>query len=269
LPCITHWDDSRNQNLPIDSAEQAESNAGWSGRLQRPTGAPKSGPSLLAGLMRCGVCGRPLHIKYILTSRSRVPRYECRGDRTQSEVERCLGFGGARVDQAVVAEVLEAIRPLGIQAALDAWDHSQHAEDEKQRALKLALEKARCEAGRIELLAVIRKRRFLSVGRGPALRPLFFPPARGRRCVAGFGGAWTASDGHTESHRIPLGGKRKSSTSEGATEVVVGIAVLAREERTTHPDNVLHCGRGNAPRQQMPGEPRDRRCSSLAAGTAA
>jgi DNA invertase Pin-like site-specific DNA recombinase len=130
--------------------EQIESNAGWSGRLQRPTGAPKSGPSLLAGLMRCGVCGRPLHIKYILTSRSRVPRYECRGDRTQAEVERCLGFGGARVDQAVVAEVLEAIRPLGIQAALDAWDHSQIVEDEKQRALKLALEKARYEAGRIE-----------------------------------------------------------------------------------------------------------------------
>jgi Recombinase/Resolvase, N terminal domain/Recombinase zinc beta ribbon domain len=130
--------------------EQIESNAGWSGTLKRPTGAPKSGPSLLAGLMRCGVCGRPLHIKYILTTRSRIPRYECRGDRTQAEVERCLGFGGARVDQAVVAEVLEAIRPLGIQAALEAWDHSLNVEDEKQRALKLALEKARYEAGRIE-----------------------------------------------------------------------------------------------------------------------
>jgi hypothetical protein len=65
-------------------------------------------------------------------------------------VERCLGFGGARVDQAVVAEVLETIRPLGIQAALDAWDHSQNVEDEKQRSLKLALEKAHYEAGRIE-----------------------------------------------------------------------------------------------------------------------
>lgn len=134
----------------MQNQEQIEGNAGWSGRLQRPTGAPKSGPSLLAGLMRCGVCGRPLHVKYTLTSRSRVPRYECRGDRKQCQVQRCLGFGGARVDQAVVAEVLEAIRPLGIQAALDAWDHSQNAEDEKQRALKLALEKARYEAGRIE-----------------------------------------------------------------------------------------------------------------------
>jgi len=134
----------------MQNQEQIEANAGWSGRLQHATGAPKSGPALLAGLMRCGVCGRPLHVKYTLTSRSRVPRYECRGDRKQCEVERCLGFGGARVDQAVVAEVLEAIRPLGLQAALDAWDHSQNVEDEKQRARKLALEKARYEAGRIE-----------------------------------------------------------------------------------------------------------------------
>ena len=109
----------------MQNQEQIEANAGWSGRLQRATGAPKSGPALLAGLMRCGVCGRPLHVKYTLTSRSRVPRYECRGDRKQCQIQRCLGFGGARVDQAVVAEVLEAIRPLGLQAALDAWDRSQ------------------------------------------------------------------------------------------------------------------------------------------------
>jgi DNA invertase Pin-like site-specific DNA recombinase len=134
----------------MENQRQIEANAGWSGRLQRATGAPKKGPALLVGLMRCGVCGRPLHIKYSITSRSRVPRYECRGDRKQCAVQRCLGFGGARVDQAVVAEVLEAIRPVGIQAALDAWDQSQNVEDEKQRALKLALEKARYEANRIE-----------------------------------------------------------------------------------------------------------------------
>jgi hypothetical protein len=81
---------------------------------------------------------------------NRVPRYECRGDRQQCSIQRCQGFGGARVDQAVVAEVLEAIRPVGIQAALDAWDQSQDVEDERQRALQLALEKARYESNRIE-----------------------------------------------------------------------------------------------------------------------
>ncbi len=40
--------------------------------------------------------------------------------------------------------------PHGIQAALDAWDQSQNVEDDTQRQLTLALEKARYEASRIE-----------------------------------------------------------------------------------------------------------------------
>ena len=40
----------------------------------------------------------------------------------------------------------------------------------------------------------------------------------------------------------PAGGRRESSTGQGATEIVIGIAVLAGEQGTTHPDNVLHIG---------------------------
>jgi len=44
----------------------------------------------------------------------------------------------------------EALRPLGVQAALDALDHSQNQTDEKRTSLELALQKARYEASRIE-----------------------------------------------------------------------------------------------------------------------
>jgi chromosome segregation ATPase len=54
------------------------------------------------------------------------------------------------VDQLVAIEVLEALRPLGVQAALDALDHNQNQTDEKRRSLELALQKARYEAARIE-----------------------------------------------------------------------------------------------------------------------
>jgi hypothetical protein len=54
------------------------------------------------------------------------------------------------VDQVVAIEVLEALRPLGVQAALDALDHTQNQTDEKRRSLELALQKARYEASRIE-----------------------------------------------------------------------------------------------------------------------
>ena len=46
--------------------------------------------------------------------------------------------------------MLEALRLLGVQAALDALEQSQSQTDEKRRSLELALQKARYEAGRIE-----------------------------------------------------------------------------------------------------------------------
>jgi hypothetical protein len=50
----------------------------------------------------------------------------------------------------VAIEVLEALRPLGVQAALDALDHTENQTDDKRRSLELALQKARYEASRIE-----------------------------------------------------------------------------------------------------------------------
>jgi len=57
------------------------------------------------------------------------------------------------------------------------------------------------------------------------------------------------------SHSAPFGGKRKSSASEGAAQVVVGIAVLAGKLRTAEPDSGFHLSRRQALRQQVPGDP--------------
>jgi hypothetical protein len=65
-------------------------------------------------------------------------------------VRRCITFAGTRVDQVVAIEVLEALRPLGVQAALDALDHFQNQTDEKRRSLEFAFQKVRYEASRIE-----------------------------------------------------------------------------------------------------------------------
>ena len=43
-------------------------------------GAPKRGTALLAGLLRCGRCGRKLHVAYGGNG-GRVPRYTCQGGR--------------------------------------------------------------------------------------------------------------------------------------------------------------------------------------------
>lgn len=140
-PGYISWDEyERNQNT-------LESNSGMNGRLK--AGAPKSGPALLAGLLRCGRCGRKLHVGYSGNG-GRVPRYYCRGAHLNHGTKWCLSFGGLRPDEAITAVILEALQPVGIEAALAANRTASQHDNEKRRSLRLSLEKARYEADRIE-----------------------------------------------------------------------------------------------------------------------
>lgn len=128
--------------------ELLATNARMEGRMGTArTGAAKAGPALLAGLLRCGRCGRKLHVGYS-GQRGRVPRYFCRGAHLNHGRDWCISFGGLRSDELVVATVLEALQPIGVQASLDAWEQLQSGEDQNRRALELALEKAQYEADR-------------------------------------------------------------------------------------------------------------------------
>ena len=80
----------------MQNQKQIESNAGCNGRMEPPMGAVKAGPSMLAGLLRCGKCGRKLHVMYTVTKHGHRVRYECQGDRAQHMVGRCISFGDSR-----------------------------------------------------------------------------------------------------------------------------------------------------------------------------
>ena len=139
------WDEyMRNQ-------QQIRANAGWNARMGQLQGAARSGPALLAGLLRCSRCGRALQVTYSNSKQhGPLPRYWCSGDRSHQLVRSCVTFAGTRVDQEIAAEVLQALRPVGMQAAFDALERSQSQTDEKRNSLELALQKARYEAARIE-----------------------------------------------------------------------------------------------------------------------
>jgi hypothetical protein len=126
-----------------ENQRRLEANVAWTGG--EGSGAAKSGTALLSGLLRCGRCGRKLQVVYSGQG-GRVPRYACRGDRGDRGSRACLTVGSLRLDRAVVNSVLEAIRPVGIEAAIKMNERTQAADDEKRKALELALERARYEA---------------------------------------------------------------------------------------------------------------------------
>jgi DNA invertase Pin-like site-specific DNA recombinase len=132
------WEEfGRNQRLIAD-------NANSKGLMAR--GSVRRGDALLAGLLRCGHCGRRLHVSYSGTVGFCV-RYHCRGAHINHGTERCISFGGLRVDAAVSAELLRVLAPLGIEAALRALDARAADGSEVHRQAELALTQARYEAG--------------------------------------------------------------------------------------------------------------------------
>jgi excisionase family DNA binding protein len=126
----------RNQRLIAD-------NANSKGLMVR--GSVRRGETLLAGLLRCGHCGRKLHVAYGGPS-GEAGRYHCRGAYLNHGGDRCISFGSLRVDQAVGVEILRLLKPLGVEAALNAISARTAEAAEKQRQLELALQQARYES---------------------------------------------------------------------------------------------------------------------------
>ena len=118
-------------------------NAARYGLLTR--GAVRRGEGLLAGLLRCGHCGRRLHVAYS-GIKGKCVRYSCRGAHLNHGTSRCIAFGGMRVDAAVANEVLRLLRPLGIEAALQAIAMRDQEHADRRHHAELALTQARYEA---------------------------------------------------------------------------------------------------------------------------
>jgi DNA invertase Pin-like site-specific DNA recombinase len=105
-------------------------------------GAVRRGELLLPGLLRCGHCGRKLHVSYS----GKLGRYSCYGARTNHGTARCISISGLSIDSAVGAEVLRVLKPLGIEAAVKAIETQTGRTSAAQRQLELSLQQARYEA---------------------------------------------------------------------------------------------------------------------------
>jgi DNA invertase Pin-like site-specific DNA recombinase len=128
------WDEfERNQHVIADNATSKGS--------ATVRGAVRSGEPLLAGLLRCGHCGRKLYVAY----GGATGRYVCHGA-ILNHGERCISFGSLRADHAVGTEVIRVLKPLGIDAAVKALEAQTSQTSAAQRQLALALQQARYAA---------------------------------------------------------------------------------------------------------------------------
>lgn len=100
--------------------------------------AVRDGSGLLTGLLRCGHCGRKLHVRY-WGGRGTNARYLCRGD-FDSGGEYCLGFGGSLVDRRIGEEILQVVSPMAIEASLKAIERLASTDDDQRQLLKRQLE---------------------------------------------------------------------------------------------------------------------------------
>jgi DNA invertase Pin-like site-specific DNA recombinase len=105
----------------------------------------RGGRALLTGLLRCGRCGRMMRVFYG-SKAGDAHRYQCVGDRAHVGGSLCLGIGGARVDRAIAARILEAVSPLAIDAAIQAAERVAEADRDVRQALTHELDEARYEA---------------------------------------------------------------------------------------------------------------------------
>jgi len=126
---ITWSEFERNQRVIANNA---------TGKGSAVTGAVRRGELLLAGLLRCGHCGRKLYVGY----GGKAGRYYCQGALVNHGTTRCISFGGLRADAAVGTEVLRVLKPLGIDAAVKALAAQTSEISAAHRQLDLALQEA-------------------------------------------------------------------------------------------------------------------------------
>jgi len=136
----------------IDWAEFERNQAQLAANSYGKSGGRKSGRggrALLIGLLTCGRCGRGLAVAYVGGSPGR-PRYRCDRPNLHLGLNRCLGFGGARVDEAIAAEILRVVEPMALEASLEAERKREESLRERQHAAELDLQQARYEASLAE-----------------------------------------------------------------------------------------------------------------------
>ena len=136
FPAYISWD-------RFESIQQRLANNRSIGLAQ---GAPREGPSLLGGLLRCGRCRRRLLPAY--SGKANRLRYMCTRAMIDYGEAVCISLSGAFLDHFVAAQLLAMLQPASLELSLVA-EHTLRAErTQLEKHWQQRLERARYSADR-------------------------------------------------------------------------------------------------------------------------
>jgi DNA invertase Pin-like site-specific DNA recombinase len=113
FPAYITWDQFKANQKQLDE----------NGRRSKLLSAPRHGPSVLAGLVVCGRCGRRMLVGYYNTGRASKPktlRYSCHRDAIDYGEEKCQSLSGAALESMVIERLLQAVTPASLELSLAA-----------------------------------------------------------------------------------------------------------------------------------------------------
>jgi DNA invertase Pin-like site-specific DNA recombinase len=111
-------------------------------------GTPREGPSLLAGLVVCGRCGKRMVVHY--SGRAQILRYTCMTGVADARGTCRHSLAGRVLDQLVANQVLDALRPGALELSLAAAEDVVRERSALDENWRQRLERARTQAARSE-----------------------------------------------------------------------------------------------------------------------
>jgi DNA invertase Pin-like site-specific DNA recombinase len=136
LPAYITWDRFRANQERLDANRARHDRRG----------APRQGPSLLAGLLRCGRCGRRMLVRY--SGPQDRHAYTCTRGSSDYAEPLCQGLSGPVLDELIAGRVLAAVEPAALEASLAAVAGVERERAELARHWQLRRERAGYEVDR-------------------------------------------------------------------------------------------------------------------------
>lgn len=136
VPAYISWEQYE-RNLARLKANQARADA---------VGAPRHGPSLVAGLLICARCGCRMTVRYSGVANRHT--YLCTRRLTDYGGTICQSLAGPPLDQYVRAQVLAALEPAALELSLEAASHLERERADLNRLWQQRLERVAYEAAR-------------------------------------------------------------------------------------------------------------------------